>query len=163
MRVKGVEPLSPAWKTGILPLNYTRMVEPSGRCPRSPKIHSRGFYVRSHPICLAALEAPLARRRVCGLHFPICLSSEWQEMSTQRATDFLRPIPAIGVTKRDVTVKPRERAGSCQLVFSLLFTWPGDQPRHAACLSWILVEPISAPFGVHCGRRAEQAYALAWS
>ena len=36
-RVMGIEPTRPAWKAGILPLNYTRM-EPTGKC--QPKYNS---------------------------------------------------------------------------------------------------------------------------
>ena len=32
-RVKGIEPSSPVWKTGALPLSYTRPTSPSGTKP----------------------------------------------------------------------------------------------------------------------------------
>lgn len=38
MRVTGIEPVSPAWEAGILPLNYTRKI-----------FYGIAFYIRARP------------------------------------------------------------------------------------------------------------------
>ena len=55
-RVMGIEPTQPAWKAGVLPLNYTRILavfSQRGLSYHSPTSMSRGFFaIFQHFLCL---------------------------------------------------------------------------------------------------------------
>lgn len=66
-RPAGVAPASPRWKRGALLLSYGRISGGGGNRTLVLLAIGQGVYARIRRFCLAALEAPLARRPVCGL------------------------------------------------------------------------------------------------
>src|SRR5205823_14821820 len=65
-RVKGIEPSSPAWKAGTLPLSYTRVVgeggfEPPTACPQSRCATTAPLPVARAMVALAGCRIPRER------------------------------------------------------------------------------------------------------
>ncbi len=58
-RVMGIEPTQPAWKAGVLPLNYTRISLNHDTTPRPPcQVFFQPFLAQ---ICTSSPRLPLTR------------------------------------------------------------------------------------------------------
>ena len=75
-RVMGIEPTYPAWKAGVLPLNYTRM-----KCP-VPESNQRHEDFQS-----SALPTELTRHKIAGVGFEPTTFGLW----ARRASRLLHP------------------------------------------------------------------------
>ena len=72
-RVAGIEPAQPAWKAGVLPLNYTRLIYSALSALIPPRIFSGGGgWIRTTEACASDLQSdPFGHSGIPPLKWPL--------------------------------------------------------------------------------------------